>query len=554
MARIQEKSSNSSMSSATTFRPELAFPYLTDDMLSRLRSYGREEVFPEDTLMFTRGMRQVDMFVILKGTVEIYVEAEGSDRSVVTTLQDGQFTGELDLLSSRQNLVEGRTSTICTLLRIDRQSFQRLMRSEGDIANLVMQATIWRRLDIVEQAFAGIRLIGRTNAAETIQLQRFLVRNGYPFLITDPEIDVSDLNVLALAADPILDELPAIVLVDGRILRKPTIAVLADELGITEDLDEQVIYDVIVVGAGPSGLATAVYAASEGLKTLVIDGIAPGGQAGTSSRIENYLGFPTGVSGQELANRAQVQAQKFGARIAISRDAIALSCETTGHAVTLDGGCKLQARTVVVATGAKYRTLAVENYSKFEYQGIHYAATAMEAALCRGQEVIVVGGGNSAGQAAVFLSGIAIHVHLLIRGSALSSTMSDYLIQRIENSSKITLHIHTEVEQLTGDKLLQCVAWRNSLTGVLEERRVRNMFVMVGAQPNTSWLHGCLILDEKGFVRTGSSVSAVADSPYATSREGIFAVGDVRSNSVKRVASAVGEGSVVVSDIHAFLR
>ncbi len=535
-----------------TFRPELAFPRLTDEMLVRLRAFGTEEVCPRGTLLFTRGQRDVDMFVIVKGVVDIYVEAEDGGRTSVTTLQERQFTGELDLLSSRRNLVEARTASPSELLVVSRQNLQRLMRTEGDIANLVMQATIWRRLGIIEQAFAGILLIGRPNAAETIRLQRFLVRNGYPFRLEDPDAEAPD--GARGRPESVLQELPAVVLRDGRTLINPTIANLADELGLTEALDDTRVYDVVIVGAGPSGLATAVYAASEGLRTLVIEGTAPGGQAGTSSKIENYLGFPTGVSGQELANRAQVQAQKFGARMAISRDVTALSCNDHFHTITLEGGAAVCARAVVVATGARYRKLDVENYLRFESQGIHYAATAMEASLCQGQEVAVVGGGNSAGQAAVFLSGVASHVHLLIRGATLSTTMSDYLIQRIQNSAKITLHTYTEVEELVGDPFLEQVIWRNRTTSDLEKHNISNMFVMIGAKPNTTWLHGCLTLDDAGFVLTGSEVNMERDSRYATSRQGVFAVGDVRAHSVKRVASAVGEGSVVVSEIHEYLR
>ena len=546
----QQNPSGAITGGTPTFRPELAFPQLTDDMLARLREYGCEEVCARGTLLFTRGQRDVDMFVIVKGVVDIYVEAD-SGRTSVTTLQDRQFTGELDLLSSRQNLVEARTAAPSELLVVNRQNLKRLMRSEGDIANLIMQATIWRRLGIIEQAFAGILLIGRANSADTIRLQRFLVRNGYPFRLNEPEANMPDGT--HDHSESVLEDLPAVVLVDGRILTNPTIAELADELGLTEALDEDRVYDVVIVGAGPSGLATAVYAASEGLRTLVIDGTAPGGQAGTSSKIENYLGFPTGVSGQELANRAQVQAQKFGARMAISRDVISLSCDEHVHTITLEGGAEVRSRSVVVATGARYRKLDVENYLRFEYQGIHYAATAMEASLCQAQEVAVVGGGNSAGQAAIFLSSVASHVHLLIRGASLSSTMSDYLVQRIENSSKITLHNYTEVQQLAGDPYLHAVTWRNSVTGALDKRNMTNMFVMIGAMPNTDWLRECLMLDDAGFVLTGSGVGTEPDSRYATSRHGVFAVGDVRAHSVKRVASAVGEGSVVVSEIHEYL-
>jgi thioredoxin reductase (NADPH) len=346
--------------------------------------------------------------------------------------------------------------------------------------------------------------------------------------------------------------LPAVLLADGTILHRPTIADLADRLGMSESLDAETTYDITVVGAGPSGLAAAVYGASEGLSTLVIEGIAPGGQAGTSSKIENYLGFPTGVSGQELANRALVQAQKFGARLAISREVVRIDQVDGLHELRLEGGGVVRSRAVVIATGAQYRKLSVKSYERFEGQGIQYAATAMEATLCKDEEVAVIGGGNSAGQAAIFLSGIAKHVHLIIRGDSLEATMSRYLIARIENSARITLHRCTEIVALDGESSLRCATWVNRRTGESETRELGSMFVMIGAEPNTGWLYGTLALDKKGFVITGTA-GAFENTRYATSVAGIYAVGDVRSDSVKRVASAVGEGSVVVSDIHKYL-
>ena len=426
-------------SAPQAFRPELAFPVLSAEMLGRLSEYGRVEEAPAETVLFTRGEHDVDMFVILRGVVEVYVRGKDTSHVVVATLVEGQFTGELDLLSSRRNLVDAQTKTPATVIRIARGELQRLMKTEGDVANLIMQATIWRRVGIVEHPDAGVLLVGEPNSAETIQLQRFLVRNSYPHRMADPHVKEEATHRIGMDVS-YLTGLPAVVTAAGRVLRRPSISELAEELGISETLETDQVYDVVVVGAGPSGLAAAVYAASEGLCTLVVEGNAPGGQAGTSSRIENYLGFPTGISGQELADRAQVQAQKFGARLAISREAIGIaSCENL-HTISLEGGCKVLARTVVVATGACYRKLKIENYSRFEYQGIHYAATAMEAALSKGHEVAIIGGGNSAGQAAIFLSASATHVHLLIRGDSLSSSMSDYLVQRITPSPKITLH------------------------------------------------------------------------------------------------------------------
>jgi thioredoxin reductase (NADPH) len=313
------------------------------------------------------------------------------------------------------------------------------------------------------------------------------------------------------------------------------------------------VFDLAVVGAGPAGLAAAVYGASEGLQTIVVESTAPGGQAGTSSKIENYLGFPTGISGQALAGRAQVQAQKFGARLALSRAVIGLDCDRAPYTLRLDDGESIRARAIVVATGARYRKLDVAGYERFEGAGIYYAATAMEAGLCADEEIVVVGGGNSAGQAAVFLARSAKHVHVLVRAHGLAATMSDYLVQRIERSDRISLHPHSEVSALAGDTSLESVTWTNRGNGERTTRPARSIFVMIGAEPNTQWAEGCLALDAQGFVCTGASAGADADSPYATSRPGVYAVGDVRSGSVKRVASGVGEGSVVVQSIHRFL-
>ncbi len=537
----------------------MAFPCLTEEMIERLQGYGREEILAPETALFARGQREVDMFVLVEGELGIYSQDEKNERKLLATLREKQFTGELDLLSSRRTLVDGCTLTKCVLLRIPRSELQRLMRSEGDIANLIMQATIWRRIGIIEDG-SGIVLLGHSAASETISLQRFLIRNGYPHRLIEPTAEQSANGETEKYSPENQSEnhseeeylLPAIIFTDGRVLHRPTIADLADELGLTEVLDPETTYDITVVGAGPSGLAAAVYGASEGLSTLVIEGIAPGGQAGTSSKIENYLGFPTGVSGQELANRAQVQAQKFGARLAIARDVVAIDQVGCIHELKLAGGAKVRCRAVVIATGAQYRKLAVENYSRFENQGILYAATAMEANLCRDEEVAVIGGGNSAGQAAVFLSGIARHVHLIIRGESLAATMSRYLISRIENSPRITLHTETEVVGLEGESVLERVTWVNRRTGERERREIGSIFVMIGAEPNSGWLYGTLTLDKKGFVVTGAS-NAFENTRYATNVRGIYAVGDVRSDSVKRVASAVGEGSVVISDVYRYL-
>jgi thioredoxin reductase (NADPH) len=532
------------------FRPDLAFPKLTEEMVERLGSYGREETLPANVPLFTYGERQVDMFVVLDGEVDISLPAANGESKVIAHHQRFDFSGELNLLTSQGSLVEARTVRESRLLRIPRNELQRLMRAEGDIANLITSATIWRRICIIGEETSGIVLMGHANDAETTEIQRFLVRNSYPHRIVEASAEE-----VSLPDDDLSDHestLPAVILSDGRTLHRPTITQLADELGITELPDPEMIYDVTVVGAGPSGLAAAVYAASEGLCTIVIEGTAPGGQAGTSSKIENYLGFPTGISGQRLASRAQLQALKFGVRFAISRETITAEQIDGIHKLTLAGGIPVCSRSVVVASGAQYRKISVENYGQFENRGIYYAATAMESMRCRENEVIVVGGGNSAGQAAVFLSGIAKHVHHIVRGKSLASTMSQYLISRIESSSHITLHTESEIVKLEGDSSLECVTWINRKTGESTVKPIGSVFVMIGAEPNSGWLFGTVRLDKKGFILTGGT-DGFESTPYATSVPGMFAVGDVRSNSVKRVASSVGEGSVVISDVHRYL-
>jgi thioredoxin reductase (NADPH) len=524
------------------FRADLAFQKLTEDMVDRMRAYGREESFPADMVLFTYGERKVDLFVVLEGEVHACLPAGNGEAKVFARQQ------------SLASLVEARTSAESRLLRISRDELQRLMRSEGDIANLIASATVWRRIGIIGEESAGVTLLGDIGDPETTELQRFLVRNNYPHRVVEPPISKVPVeqDLFDGSARTSKSGFPAVTVYDGRTLYRPTIAELADELGITELPDPEMIYDVIVVGAGPSGLAAAVYAASEGLCTIVIEGIAPGGQAGTSSKIENYLGFPTGISGQRLASRAQLQALKFGVRFAISRQVVTAEQVDGIHKLTLAGGIPVCSRAVVVASGAQYRKLSVQNYAEFENRGIYYAATSMEGVLCRDKEVIVVGGGNSAGQAAVFLSGIARHVHYVVRGKSLATTMSQYLISRIESSSHITLYTRSEIVGLEGDAGLEWVTWANRTTGETTRKRVGSVFVMIGAEPNSGWLYGTVKLDKKGFVITGGA-EGFNGTPYATSVPGMFAVGDVRSASVKRVASAVGEGSVVISDVHRYL-
>jgi thioredoxin reductase (NADPH) len=529
------------------------FPHLSPDMAARVVACGTEERLPKGTLLFQRGDRSVDFFFLLEGTIEIFDLGPHGEPNVFTVHGERQFTGELDLFNDRQILVSGRTGTDSRVVRVKRTDFRRLVSSEPDIGEVIMRAFILRRLGLIRHMQGGVVLIGPNHGADTLRLQRFLTRNGYPHRLFDTEADPDAggfLSCFKLTAD----QLPVVIAPGERVFRNPPTTVLADELGLTETVDPEHAFDLVVVGAGPGGLAAAVYAASEGLETLVLEALAPGGQAGTSSKIENYLGFPTGISGQALAGRAQVQAQKFGARLLISRSVTGIDCERGPYRLHLEDGRSVLARSVVIATGARYRKLEVPNLARFEGQGIHYAATAMESQLCGGEDVVVVGGGNSAGQAAVFLSRTVARVHVLVRGLGLAATMSDYLVQRILSSPRITLHTRTQITALDGDALLREVTWVNRETGEVSKHHIGNVFVMIGAEPNTEWLQGCVELDGKGFVKTGFDAEGrPLGSPYQTTRPGIYVVGDVRSGSVKRVASSVGEGSVVVQAIHGFL-
>lgn len=527
-------------------RSAQTFPVLPAEMVARVAAFGTEQAVADGATLYARGDQSVDFFLCLAGGIAIvYTDAKGSEHPIHTH-GPGQFTGELDLFNDRKILVSARALPGTRVVRIDRASFRRMMAAEPDIGEIVMRAFILRRVGLLRHSDAGVALAGPGHGADMGRIETFLTRNAIPHRRIDTDSDPDAAGFLECFALTAAD-LPVVVL-EGQVLRNPANAALADALGLATALAPDKVYDVAVVGAGPAGLAAAVYAASEGLDTIVIEAVAPGGQAGTSSKIENYLGFPTGISGQALAGRAQVQAQKFGARLLVSRAVVRIECEERPLRLHLDDGATLQARAVVVATGARYRKLDLPRYAALEGNGIYYAATAMEAGLCAGAEVVVVGGGNSAGQAAVFLARHAAHVHVLVRGAGLAATMSRYLIDRIEASDRITLHPFTEVTALEGERALSGLEWTERRTGARERRAVGALFVMIGAEPNTGWLEGCVDLDSAGFVRTGSG-----ETFFCSSAPGVFAVGDVRSGSVKRVASGVGEGSVVVSAIHRYL-
>ena len=541
-------------------REHQIFPVLLPEQIERAQAFGTVEDIPQGTILFERGQRTVDFFIVLQGSIEIF-EHQRDSLNIITTHRTNQFTGELDLFNNRKILVSGRMGEDGRVIRMNRANFRKLITAEPDIGEIIMRAFILRRVAFISHEQGGVTLVANHQSADGVRIERFLRRNGYPLNV----MDCTDQNRTETLRQYNLTEsqLPAVLIHLGNVvLANPSNYELASSLGLVEEIDDQQIYDVAIVGAGPAGLSAAVYAASEGLNTLLLEGEAPGGQASTSSKIENYLGFPTGISGQALAGRAQTQAMKFGATIALPRKVVGLDCKQHPFRLKLcDQDCAaqtIQAKTVVIASGATYRTLQLENGRDFDNAGVYYAATAMEGNLCKNEDVIVVGGGNSAGQAAVFLSSQSRHVHLLIRRDSLIETMSEYLIGRILSSDRITLHPKTEIVELQGSHHLEQVTWKDLKTGQSETHPIRHVFLMIGAVPNTSWLNDCLATDDKGFIKTGLDVSTKGTQQrqpmmLETSQPGIFAVGDVRSGSVKRVASGVGEGAMSVSHVHGFL-
>ena len=537
------------------------FPLLSDAQLARLHAFGEPRQVQAGEILFELGDTSHGIFVVLSGSLEIIAvssNAPGSEESVLRVASRGSFTGEINLLSGRRSLVRCRAREASSLLEIGRANLQRILQTDFTLGEIFLRAFLLRRVYLVAHSVGDALLIGSSHSADTLRLRAFLSRNGHPHTYVDVERD-PDVQAILDQFDVRVTDIPVLICRGELVLRNPSNAEAAECFGLNAGIDEGEVYDLIVVGAGPSGLAAAVYGASEGLNVLVIESNAPGGQAGSSSRIENYLGFPTGISGQDLAGRAFVQAEKFGAQIAVARTARALKCVKSPYTLELDDGAKVQARSIIVASGAQYRKLPLPNLAQFEGVGIYYGATQVEAQLCDDEEVVVVGGGNSAGQAAMFLSTYAKHVHLLVRGPGLSQTMSRYLISRIEACPEITLRPRTEIEALEGNGDLERIRWRSAEAAASETHPIRHLFLMTGACPNTTWLQGCLALDGKQFVKTGVELGEDwpldGRAPYLleTSVPGVFAVGDVRAGSVKRVASAVGEGSMAVQFVHQVL-
>ncbi len=542
-------------------RHDATFPVLSERQVARLMPCGTRRTTHVGELIFDRGAIDLKFFVILSGELEVVEPAEGIERPIVVH-GPGQFTGEANMLSGRPSLVRGRIREAGEILEIDGKGLRGLVAIDAGISELLMRAFILRRVALIARGHGDVVLVGSSHSAATLRIKEFLVRNSHPFTYLDVDRDAS-VAALLEQFHVAVEEVPVVICRDTKVLRSPSNEEVARCLGFNTEVDADMLRDVVVVGAGPAGLAAAVYAASEGLDVLVLERSAPGGQAGSSSKIENYLGFPTGISGQALAGRALAQAQKFGARIAVAMPALRLDCSRTPYYTLDTGERKIRARTIILATGAEYRRLPLKELASFEGNGVYYGATAMEAQLCSGEEVIVVGGGNSAGQAAVFLANTVRHVHILVRSAGLADSMSRYLIRRIEDTANITLRPHTEIEALLGDDHLDEVRWRDNASGARETRAIRHVFSMAGARPNTAWLGECVALDAAGFVKTGPDLSPeeLASTPrprppmlLETNLPGVFAVGDVRSGNVKRVASAVGEGSICVQMVHRVLQ
>ena len=542
--------------------PDTMFPKLSAAQIARLVPLGARRSFAPAEMISDQGSAVRSLFVVLKGRLEV-VSPTKDGETHITAHEPGQFTGEVNMLAGRPSLVRTRAAVASELLEIDQPTLRHIVQTDPELSEIFLRAFLRRRSRLIENALGDLLLIGSQFSADTLRLKEFLAGNGHPYSYIEVERDpgVQDLfEHFGIS----LHDIPVLICHDRPALRNPSNAEVANCLGFNSEIDERRVYDLIVVGAGPSGLAAAVYAASEGLDVLVLEGNAPGGQAGSSSRIENYLGFPTGITGQDLASRAFVQAEKFGAQIAIARLAAGIKCDRRPFSIECAGVEPVRGYALIIASGAEYRKLPLSNLGQFEGVGVYYGATLLEAQLCNNEEVVIVGGGNSAGQAAVFLSGIAKHVHVLVRDSGLAASMSRYLIRRIEESANITLRTRTKIVSLEGNGHLERLSWTSEETGATESHEIRHLFSMTGARPNTAWLQGCVTLDDKQFVKTGADLSPedleaahwpLKRQPYLfeTSVPRIFAVGDVRSQSVKRVASAVGEGSVAVQLVHRVL-
>ena len=544
---------------------EQVFPTLTADQIARIAAKGfRRAIQPTDILMH-EGQQQFPLFVVTEGELQA-VRKTRNGEDLVSTLREGQFSGELNLLTGRRGLVTLRATRTGEVIEISRDELVALVQTDAELSEILMRAFILRRVVLLNHDAGDVVVVGSAFSPRTLEIREFLRRNAHPHTYIDLDRDAVSqeiLDGLRFSAD----DIPLVICRQQVVLRDPTNSQVADCLGFNEavDVDERHVRDVVIIGAGPAGLGAAVYAASEGLDVVMIEVSAPGGQAGSSMRIENYLGFPSGITGQELATRAFTQAEKFGAQIIIAKRAVRLHYERRPYSVENDNGVRIVGRTIIIATGAQYRGLPIENLASFNGAGVYYIATTIEAQLCKGETVIIVGGGNSAGQAAVFLAQNGSRVIMVVRSGGLAESMSKYLVRRIEDNPSIEVRTQCQIVALEGDKHLERIHCRNCQTGTENVENVRHLFVMTGAVPATKWLDNCLELDEQGFVKTGPDLMPeeleasnwpLARRPHLleTSLPGVFAIGDVRGGNIKRVASAVGEGSIAVAFLHQVLR
>lgn len=548
-------------------RYEQLFPILDAAQMDVARRFasGEPRRFAPGETIYDVGVRNAPAWLVLEGSIEV-VRRNGLNRqSSIVAMVEGQITGEVSQLAGAGTLAAGRAGPEgCLAVPFDAAHVRALVIGSAELGETIMRAFILRRVALIQEGGAGSLLIDRPGRPDLLRLEGFLTRNGYPYTVLDVASDAEALAAVErFGVQP--DELPLMICPDGSVLKNPTDAEAGMCLGITPELDPAAVYDVAIVGAGPAGLAAAVYAASEGLSVLVLDQRAFGGQAGASARIENYLGFPTGISGQALAGRAFTQAQKFGAQIAIPLEVTKLDCGGAGHCgddphrLHIATGTTVRARTVVVASGARYRRPAIENLSDFDGAGVSYWASPIEARLCEGQDVALIGGGNSAGQAVVYLAPKARTLYLVVRGAGLEASMSRYLIDRIRALPNVELEVGTEVVALEGDRTtgLTAATFRDRATGAESKCALRHLFLFIGADPNAAWLDGCVDVDANGFVITGGGFGGEEigrpPMPLETSVPGIFAIGDVRADSTKRVGAAIGEGAAVVAQIHRVL-
>ena len=537
-------------------RRDQMFPALEPIDIERMHRFGDVRTFASGEALATAGEVSPGLMVILSGRVDVSQHDRSGERSLIVTYIAGQFLGELAQLAGRPALADATAAEPVQALIIAPERLRALLISEAELGERIMRALILRRVGLLETGAGGPIIVGRQDNGDVLRLQNFLRRNGHPHQLLNPDTDASAKALIErFRIDP--GQLPIVVCASGQFLRNPSEDKLARCLGMVRSIDADRVYDVVVVGAGPAGLATAVYAASEGLAVIVLDCRAFGGQAGASARIENYLGFPTGISGMALMARAYNQAQKFGVEMAIPDEVTSLATDggaDTPFTLNLRSGERVRARSVVLATGARYRRLCLENLDAFEASSVHYWASPIEARLCAAQEVALVGAGNSAGQAAVYLAGQGVKVWMLVRRGDLTATMSRYLVERIRGLTNVEVVTGAAVSRLEGrDGILDSVCWRLGATGSEVRRPIRHLFLFIGAEPNTDWLvDSGIALDAKGFILTGEHAGG-GRHPLETTRRGVFAIGDVRAQSVKRVAAAVGEGAQVVAALHSFL-